>query len=393
MAVTSSSKGRTSDLQISKKWKDSETSPERNKVWTEPKIKKQRKVSVVYYLSRNGQLEHPHFMEVPLSSPQGLYLRDVINRLNVLRGKGMAIMYSWSSKRSYRNGFVWHDLSEKDFIFPTQGQDYILKGSKILDTPMSSETASSRSLSLRPPEETRKSENDSDFSVNSRRRNLSWSAIDLQEYRVYKNESFGDSTDKVAADASTQTDDKRRRRRASREEKAAIEKTQSQLICDNHSTELSRDEISPPPSDSSTETLETLMKSDGRLALFSAEPNKEDGANLTADNCPRGNGRMKASSILIQLLSCGSISFRDCGPTSRKHQGFSLITNYKAQLPRRSENQETTMENPELNKEHFSGSLIETTKTDSPSMNTDSGSQLQIMEQGDGVGAKCTKEI
>ena len=33
------------------------------------------RVAVVYYLCRNHHLEHPHFMEVPLASPQGLYLR------------------------------------------------------------------------------------------------------------------------------------------------------------------------------------------------------------------------------------------------------------------------------------------------------------------------------
>lgn len=102
MSASSSSRGRrmtTTELQIPKKWTDRETSPERTKVWAEPKPKTARKVSVVYYLSRNGQLEHPHFMEVPLSSPHGLYLKDVINRLNALRGKGMATMYSWSAKR------------------------------------------------------------------------------------------------------------------------------------------------------------------------------------------------------------------------------------------------------------------------------------------------------
>jgi len=52
-------------------------SPERAKVWTEksPKYYQNRKVPVVYYLCRNRQLEHPHFMEVPLSSPEGLLLR------------------------------------------------------------------------------------------------------------------------------------------------------------------------------------------------------------------------------------------------------------------------------------------------------------------------------
>lgn len=109
-----------------------QVSPERAIVWREksPKYQQNRRVSVVYYLCRNRQLEHPHFMEVPLSSLDGLYLRgisdtkkrqrfdslielklfsyqifrvfsflDVIDRLDVLRGRGMASMYSWSCKR------------------------------------------------------------------------------------------------------------------------------------------------------------------------------------------------------------------------------------------------------------------------------------------------------
>lgn len=64
--------------------KYTQLSPERAKVWTEksPKYQQQRqpkqndgKVPVVYYLCRNQQLEHPHFMEVSISSPDGLYLR------------------------------------------------------------------------------------------------------------------------------------------------------------------------------------------------------------------------------------------------------------------------------------------------------------------------------
>ncbi|XP_062196782.1 protein SOSEKI 3-like isoform X2 [Phragmites australis] len=127
------------------------TSPGRNKVWVEPPGKSNnqtlarspppppapaaaKRVAVVYYLCRNRHLEHPHFIEVPLASPEeGLYLRDVINRLNVLRGKGMAAMYSWSCKRSYKNGFVWHDLSDEDLVLPAQGNEYILKGSELLD--------------------------------------------------------------------------------------------------------------------------------------------------------------------------------------------------------------------------------------------------------------------
>lgn len=62
-----------------------QVSPERAKVWTEksPKYHQQqppnRKVAVVYYLCRNRQLEHPHFIEVTLSSPDGLYLKGTVN--------------------------------------------------------------------------------------------------------------------------------------------------------------------------------------------------------------------------------------------------------------------------------------------------------------------------
>lgn len=36
-------------------------------------------VPVIYYLSHNGHLQHPHFMEVPLSSSRGLFLKGIIS--------------------------------------------------------------------------------------------------------------------------------------------------------------------------------------------------------------------------------------------------------------------------------------------------------------------------
>ncbi|KAJ1289052.1 hypothetical protein BS78_02G135700 [Paspalum vaginatum] len=91
-------------------------------------------VTVVYYLCRSGRhLEHPHLMEMHLASPnQALYLRDVLHRLDALRGKGMAAMYSWSCKRRYKTGFVWHDVLEDDMLLPAQGSEYVLKGSLLL---------------------------------------------------------------------------------------------------------------------------------------------------------------------------------------------------------------------------------------------------------------------
>lgn len=38
-----------------------------------------------------------------------------------------------SFSRSYKNGFVWHDLSDDDLVLPAQGNEYVLKGSELLD--------------------------------------------------------------------------------------------------------------------------------------------------------------------------------------------------------------------------------------------------------------------
>ncbi|KAG6583462.1 Protein UPSTREAM OF FLC, partial [Cucurbita argyrosperma subsp. sororia] len=369
MAVAS--RDRLTDLQIPRLWKDRDaTSPERTKVWTEPKLRSDRKVPVVYYLSRNGHLQHPHFMEVPLSSSEGLYLRDVINRLNLLRGNGMATAYSWSSKRSYKNGFVWHDLSENDFIYPLHGKE--------------------------PPEIHKLDGEESDSPILSRRRNQSWSSVDFQEYKVYKTDSSFDSSAKAAAaDASTQTDEKhRRRRRAVRDEEKKEEKETEEVHGESNptpSTELNTEEISPPLSDSSPETLESLMKADGRLIISEAA-----NANRTAESFP--SGRMRASAVLMQLISCGSMSFKDCAAPSIGEQEFALVGHCKSRVPRIGRKEPATEISTEImgfsgvrleDKEYFSGSLIETQKVKnapaalkrSSSYNADRASQLQMSEK------------
>ncbi|KAK1301689.1 hypothetical protein QJS10_CPB12g01228 [Acorus calamus] len=111
-----------------------ETSPERVKLYMQPKIKPFRKVKIVYYLCRNGQLEHPHFIEVSHLPNQQLRLKDVMDRLTILRGRGMPSLFSWSCKRTYKNGYVWNDLTENDVIHPTEGgAEYVLKGSEIIE--------------------------------------------------------------------------------------------------------------------------------------------------------------------------------------------------------------------------------------------------------------------
>ncbi|MBA0790468.1 hypothetical protein Gohar_015116 [Gossypium harknessii] len=350
MAV-SSSRGTTTEFGVvSRKWKERDISPERHKIWIEPKShptttnSSEKKVSVVYYLSRNGQLEHPHFMEVPLSSHHGLYLK-----------------------------------AENDFIYPSHGQEYVLKGSEVLDHSINTKSLEVKSSSFRltKPLESQKSENGHDFPSIRRRRNQSWTSIDLNEYRVYKAESSSDSARRLAADASTQTDDKRRRRKAMVKQTEIEEvQSESQELEQNQTSELNREEISPPPSDSSPETLETLMKADGRLR--SCNGGNDDNLNKTAEGCQ--SGRIKAPSVLMQLISCGSISFKDCGPSSERDQGFSLIGHYKSRLPRGAggdcnqvgkdagtERDIRSFSRVRLeDKEYFSGSLIETKKVEVP---------------------------
>ncbi|XP_042429900.1 protein SOSEKI 2-like isoform X1 [Zingiber officinale] len=118
-------------------------------------IRPARRVQVIYYLSRNGQLEHPHYIELPYLPSRQLRLRDVTERLTLLRGKAMLSHFSWSCKRyvvidsspfcsvsrvslamenlrGYKNGYVWNDLTEDDVIYPADGVEYVLKGSEII---------------------------------------------------------------------------------------------------------------------------------------------------------------------------------------------------------------------------------------------------------------------
>jgi hypothetical protein len=45
--------------------------------------------------------------------------------------------------RSYKNGFVWHDLSEDDLVLPATDDEYVLKGSELVDQSPSGEHFSS----------------------------------------------------------------------------------------------------------------------------------------------------------------------------------------------------------------------------------------------------------
>ncbi|KAL7597755.1 hypothetical protein Lser_V15G25570 [Lactuca serriola] len=114
---------------MSNKWKQKhhhttdQHSPESTKFWIKPPPphNKRHKVPIVYYLTRNGHLKHPHFIEM--------------QSISSLRGEEWLRCTPGFLKGSYKNGFVWHDLPKNGFIYPTHNQVYILKGSKLFDVP------------------------------------------------------------------------------------------------------------------------------------------------------------------------------------------------------------------------------------------------------------------
>ncbi|CAN1833028.1 Protein SOSEKI 3 [Linum perenne] len=366
------------------KYNRQQLSPDRAKVWTErsPKYHQNRRVPVVYYLCRNRQLEHPHFIEVPISSPDGLYLRDVIEKLNVLRGRGMASMYSWSSKRSYKSGFVWHDLSEDDLILPAHGNEYVLKGSELFEDSNPDHSAlvatlKTQNLKQLPEPSSSRSQEDSSSSSSmygkeakhsqeedelsppaqlacssslspesGAGKNSSWNgSLGLTEYKVYKSDRI--------VHTSTQTD-----------EDATIAKTR-ETCTRGVSTDDAPSTTTSSASNSSggrTETLESLIRADANK-INSFRILEEGDVRMSA------NPRLKATNVLMQLISCGSVSVKDHSfghiPTykprfSHSKYGSPLFPNsvLLGELDCLSDHRRLMSMRLE-DKEYFSGSLIE----------------------------------
>ncbi|XP_061372247.1 protein SOSEKI 5-like [Gastrolobium bilobum] len=236
----------------------------------EPKHKAtELKVPVIYYLSGNGQLEHPHLMEVLISSPHGmLCLKDVINRLSFLRGQGMANMYSWSTKRSYKNGYVWQDLSENDFIYPSSGHEYVLKGTQLIET----------CLSFRSHETISTPSSKSSTETNNSSTECDYKLCMAQTCREFS---------RKAANASTQTEEKSRQRMMQRDQNEESE--------GNDARELGENGDSLPFSISSFGVLEGSLEGYGSADIRNQRVENE-----------RPSGRMKASEVLMQLIRCGT---------------------------------------------------------------------------------------
>ncbi|KAD5803383.1 hypothetical protein E3N88_14743 [Mikania micrantha] len=322
-----------------------------------------RKVPVLYYLCRNRQLEHPHFIEVPIVSPDGLYLRDVIEKFDSLRGKGMASMYSWSCKRSYKNAFVWNDLCEDDLVVPAHENEYILKGSELVVEHNSGRFGPARSIksqSLEQLNEPPSSITQDVYSSSSKMigKKIKTSQEDencdnLTRYKIYK------STHGIA-DASTQTD-----------EHVKVQETSRRSFLIDDGPVESTTTNSPPSSSGAcssaykTDTLESLMKADNSDFKTSEKHQEEEEKQEQYEVSP--NTKIRA---LLQLIFCGSISFQDhnfnqalsCRSRSSSKLSSQLLPSSSVMLGEL----DYLSEKPRFmgmqlgDKQYFSGSLVET---------------------------------
>ncbi|KAK1314408.1 hypothetical protein QJS10_CPA06g01584 [Acorus calamus] len=86
-----------------------------------------RRINVVYFLSRMGNIDHPHLFRVHHLHRKAVRLRDVKRWMSSLRGKDFPDSFAWK----YKSGYVWQDLLEDDIITPVSDNEYVLKGSQI----------------------------------------------------------------------------------------------------------------------------------------------------------------------------------------------------------------------------------------------------------------------
>ncbi|KAH0454431.1 hypothetical protein IEQ34_016355 [Dendrobium chrysotoxum] len=88
-----------------------------------------RRANIIYFLNRDGRIEHPHLIRVHHVCHSGIHLRDVKRWLSELRGKEMPDSFAWSYQRRYKKALVWQDLKDDDLLTAISDSEYVLLGS------------------------------------------------------------------------------------------------------------------------------------------------------------------------------------------------------------------------------------------------------------------------
>lgn len=232
--------------------------------------------------------------------------------------------------------FLWHALNLNDYGFYFTDRFSPIHNVKMHSLKQLPEPASSRShdeassSSSMNWKDTRLSQEDeisqghhtgsSDVSPVSRDGKSGPLSLALTEYKICKTDGL--------ADASTQTEENSASRPKSQETctrgVSTEENCPTQVPKMKDELEIcTRDNVSHPPSVSSplsskTETLESLIRADSAKTSSFKIHKEEDNNDI---HMPTNNTRLKASHLLMHLISCGSISV--------KNHSFDLIPSYK----------------------------------------------------------------
>ncbi|KAK6238027.1 hypothetical protein QUC31_003496 [Theobroma cacao] len=276
-----------------------ETSPDRAKVCMQPKVVKSiRKVQVVYYLTRNGQFEHPHYMEVTHLVNQPLRLRDVMERFTALRGKGMSSLYSWSCKRSYKNGYVWNDLADNDIIHPSDGAEYVLKGSELVEgcsERLQQLQISNRAPHIQEPSIHAKQKSPS-FTLTRHRgaQEAERTAYEEQEFDEEEEEEEEYELDEEKTSSTSSTTPHSRCSRGVSTDELEEQETNNQ--------EPQKNISEPTQQDSSLLSTSSILSEKQNPSKNSTSKRFEDGDPVASGSAPSRN------SVLLQLIACGNLA-------------------------------------------------------------------------------------
>ncbi|OIV98424.1 hypothetical protein TanjilG_16751 [Lupinus angustifolius] len=349
-----------------------DNSPNRGKICRiQKKVKPAKKVQVVYYLSRNGLLEHPHYVEIKLLANEPLRLKDVFDRLIALRGSGMPLQYSWSCKRNYKSGYVWYDLALNDIIHSAEGAEYVLKGSELV------EGCSERFQQLQVGnKQTIHQQQEGHYNYNSKGKAFNSSPHTQREGEEYEDfeeqeEEYEDG-EKTSYTSSTTTPHSRCSRGVSTDEILVLDEDQDTTKTKPHDALKIKDQNKTTTSDKE-ETTATLAEKLNQEAQITNGRNTHSKRFEEESESGSRSGASR-NSVLLQLIACGS-SGVDAKNEPRRVSNVGT-TNRIDKCVERTEKKvlcEAEMinyvsENPRFGnlvseeKEYFSGSLVESIK-------------------------------
>lgn len=186
--------------------------------------------------------------------------------------------------RSYKNGFVWQDLSENDSIYPSSGHEYVLKGTQLIEPSLSFRSYETMST----PSSKSSTETNNSCSTDIADSPATTMKGSRRDYRLYKAKTCREFAGK-AANASTQTEEKGWQRMEREEQAEECEGNDDARKFGENMGSLSF-------STSSFGSLEGCGSADIRNQKIESE---------------RPSGRMRASEVLMQFIRCRIVNTRE----------------------------------------------------------------------------------